>query len=253
MGWDATFYFPPGTKRRNAEHFLTLIGYKTVAPDRNSRESKTTLFFLPPNDDPARLSSVTATIYVEADATLVAASRTNIWATHRDTELQNTMLHELKDYFGGHFVSDFGKNRYFKNTSPKRIGVEAACFAAAFHFLNSIVSVRFLNSWVADKSEQKPTRERNLAWTNQMNPSVLTANLGTVHFVSLIEDFFKSVFVSTLRYSKEAVNLNRFRSIRPLMLERAYQGQIALEEAIAESRSFQNADSILACTRFRRH
>jgi hypothetical protein len=28
------------------------------------------------------------------------------------------------------------------------------------------------------------------------------------------------------------------------MLERAYQGQIALEEAIAESRSFQNVESI---------
>jgi hypothetical protein len=202
MGWDATFYFPAGTRRKDAEHFLTLIGYKIVAPDRTSREAKATLFFLPTNDDPARLSSLTATIYVADEADLVATSRTNIWATHRDIELQNTMLRELKTYFGGHFESDFGKNRYFKSEGPKRIGVEAACFAAAFRFLNSIVSVSFLNSWAADKSEQKPTRESDLIWMNQMNPSVLTANLGAVHLVSLVEDFF-SLYLSRRYVSRK--------------------------------------------------
>lgn len=154
------------------------------------------------------------------------------------------MLRELKCYFGGYFKTDFGKNRYFKNPSPKRQGVEAACYAASFRFLNSIVSIKFLNSWVLDKAEKKPSREKDEAWINSMNPAVLTANLGTVHLVSLIEDFFKSIFVSTLHFSKDAINLNRFKSVRPFLLERAYQRKIELEDAFAESVSFQNAEKI---------
>jgi hypothetical protein len=244
MGWDATFYFPSGIKRNDAEHFLVLIGYKRLPVDSISRKIKSTSFYFPPDSDPARLSSVTAEIYVNDDGKLVATSRANIWCTYRDTELQNMMLRELKNYFKGYFESDFGKNRYFKNSGPNRHGVEAACYAASFRFLNSIVSMKFLNTWVMEKTEPKPKREKDFAAINMTNPAVLTANLGTIYVVSLVEEFFKSIFIETLRSSKHTINLNRFGAVRPFVLERAYQGQISLENAVAENLSFQNADRI---------
>jgi hypothetical protein len=246
MGWDATFYFPSSTKRDDAEHFLVLIGYMKAPADSRSREKKVSSFYFPADSDPARLSGVTAQVFVDDEGKLVATSRTNIWCTYRDTELQNTTLRELKKYFNGYFESDFGKNRYFKNSGPKRAGVEAACYAASFRFLNSIVSLKFLNDWVLDKAEQKPRREKDFDFLNMMNPSVLTANLCAIYLVSLIEDFFKSIFAETIRSSRATVNFKRFRTVQSLFLERAFRGQIDLEAAIAEAHPFQNAEQIRA-------
>src|ERR1043166_1953464 len=144
MGWDATFYFPPATRRDDAEHFLSLLGYKRAPSDSILRKMSATGFYIPARSDPARLSEVTAIVYVDDKRTLVTDLRTNIWCTSRDTDLQNTTLRELKRYFGGYFVSDLGKNRYFRNSGPKREGVEAACYVASFRFLNSIVSLKVL-------------------------------------------------------------------------------------------------------------
>ncbi len=242
MGWDATFYFPPGTKRTDAEHFLALIGYKKLPPDDISREMKATSFYFPSDSDPARLSAVTTQIYVNDDGKLVATSRTNIWCTYRDIELQNTMLRELKKYFKGEFESDFGKNRYFKHSGPKRAGVEAACYVASFRFLNSIQFLIYLNNWVLGKAEQKSKRQKQYIF--MMDPAILTSNLGTIYLVSLIEEFFKSIFIETLRSSKDVVNLNRFKPVKSFLLDRAYQDEISLEQAVAESLSFQNSESI---------
>ncbi len=245
MGWDATFYFPAGTKRSDAEHFLGLIGYKRVPRDSISREMKATSFYYPSDNDPSRLSSVTAKIYFEEDGSLVATSRANIWCTRRDTELQNLMLRELKRYFvGGHFVSDFGRNRLFVNNRPKRQGVEAGCFAASSNFLNSVKKLSAL-VWSSSESRRKPQPKSDISWVmNQSHPAVITANLGTVYLVALIEEFFKSIFVETLRSARSEINFNRFRPPGGSFLERAFQGEIALEEAIAESLSFQNAESM---------
>ena len=176
MGWDATFYFPKGTRRGDAEDFLGLIGYIKLPRDSISRRMKSTPFYLPPGFDPARLSSLTAQVYVDGDGRLVVDTRTNIWCTRRDSELQNLTLRELKRYFKGHFASDFGKNRYFKHSGPTRSGVEAACYVATKRFLNSIVQIKYLADWVEQKADQKPTRDKDLTWFNMMNPAVLTPN-----------------------------------------------------------------------------
>jgi hypothetical protein len=150
------------------------------------------------------------------------------------------MLRELRKYFKGEFESDLGKNRYFKHSGPKRHGVEAACYVASFRFLNSIQSLVGLNNWVLGKAQPK----RKKAYIFTMDPAILTANLGTIHLVSLIEEFFKSIFVETLRSFKDVVNRNRFKPVKSFLLERAYQDELSLEQAVAESLSFQNAESI---------
>jgi hypothetical protein len=245
MGWDATFYFAPKTKRADVEHFLGLIGYKKTSGDTISRKMNASLFYFPPDSDPARLSDVTASVYTDDKGQLVATSRANIWCTSRDTELQNLMLRELKKYFKGTFETDLGKNRYFTSSGAKRLGVEAACYTASCHFLNSIKKMSFLNSWILSKAEQKPQKSIDLAWIiNQTNPAVLAANLGTVYLVSLLEEFFKTIFVETLRSARKELKINRFRSPTNYFIERAYQGEITLEEAVAENVSFQNSETI---------
>jgi hypothetical protein len=241
MGWDATFYFPAGTKRAAVEHFLTLIGYRRAQPDSVPKEKVSTDFFYPANSDPARLSEVTASIYEERGA-LVAASRTNIWCTYRDTEIQNQTLRELKTFFNGYFVSDLGRNRYFKNTGPKREGLEAACYTATFVFLNSITKIKLLNDWISQKKDFKPSADGGIAVVNLMNPIVLASNLSLVYLVSLLEDFFKTLFLETLNGPNRPTGT--IRNIKPALLERLLSGQIGIPEAIAESTSFQNAESI---------
>jgi hypothetical protein len=181
MGWDATFYFGPKTKRADVEHFLGLIGYKKACGDSISRKMNASLFYFPPDNDPARLSDVTASVYTDDSC----------------------------------------------------------------HFLNSVKKISFLNSWILSKAEQKPQKGKDLAWVmNQTNPPVLAANLGTVYLVSLLEEFFKTIFVETLRSARKEVKINRFRTSANYFIERAYQGEITLEEAVAESVSFQNAEKI---------
>jgi hypothetical protein len=245
MGWDATFYFPDKTKRSDAEHFLGLIGYKRVPSDSISRQMKATSFYYPSHNDPARLSGVTAKIYFNEDGSLVATSRANIWCTRRDTELQNLMLRELKRYFGGYFVSDFGRNRPFVNDRPNRKGVEAACFIASSNFLNSVKRLSASTYSFSTENAQKPQRKSDYSWAvNQANPGVISANLGTVYLVALLEEFFKFIFVEAVRSARANLKFSRFKPPSGYFLERAFQGEIALEEAVAEGLSFQNAESI---------
>jgi len=160
MGWDASFYFPDGTDRRKVEEFLLLLGFKRAPADSVTRGLRATAFYYPVDNDPARISGVTSLVLPGEEGGLVATTRANIWCSVRDTEIQNYTLKSLRRFFGGHFVSDRGRNRYFTNDGIDRKGLEATCFLSTFHFLNSLPRIRYTLEWAERMADRKPEKDR---------------------------------------------------------------------------------------------
>ena len=49
----------------------------------------------------------------ENEDELFIHTRTPAYCSNYDLQYQNNVIKQIRDYFGGYFITDFGKNRYF--------------------------------------------------------------------------------------------------------------------------------------------
>ena len=113
MGYDGVNHLPASTSKRKLIEFIKLLGFQGAGNHYH--------FFK--DDDYKYLYGVLLRIENKADEILVY-TRNPIYCSEYDLKYQNFVMKQLKQYFGGYFYSDYGKNRYFpeevqKTTAPE--------------------------------------------------------------------------------------------------------------------------------------
>lgn len=224
MGHDATNYLPLSIPKKKLNSFIKLLGY----------EGKGNNYYYHKDDDYKYLHGVFLTFSYDENSILIY-TRTPIYCSYYDLEFQNYTMKQIKDYFGGYFISDYGKNRYFPNEKDIYPPPQRGCYAAYFKLSNLFA---YLYNMLQNFNPNK--RQEDLLDLFGVSGSALLSNMATTYVTSIIENYFRQLYIALLRYSNKKEAILSSAKINNYDLYKVAQGEINVEEMVALSKTFQN-------------
>ena len=229
MGYDATNHIDKSVSKEKLVGFIKLLGF----------EKQGEWFHFYKRDEYKYLYGVG--LYLSSTETeWLVHTRTPIYCSDDDLKYQNYVIKKIRQYFGGYFVSDNGKNRYFSVDNVETTAAERGCYAAHFRLSDQLGKIAFLvNNYDEPENVRDVFKMSGLA-----SPSTLLSNIATTYISSIIESYFRNLYVALLAYSPKKENiLSSARIISNDYIDIA-KGKISIEEAVALSMSFQNIGKI---------
>lgn len=242
MGCDCTNYLPKGTSSLDVEEYMGLLGYEKV--ERSQFTNPKSMPFSFWKDDNYRYTGIYSEVAPGDDGGIQVWTRTTIWRSRFDSEYHNYTVKQLKKRFGGYFISDEGKNRYFKNSDePKIEKAEGGCYAAYSRFHRNLVrAIAFIMNQSYDKDDFFPIRK--IDFVDSMNPKIVSTNLVIPFLVSILEDYFRSSYVALLKYSTKKTSIVQNAKLSGPDLLAVSNNELSVEEAVSRWRSFQDIEKI---------
>ena len=244
MGCDCTNYFPKGTKESDVEEFLYLLGFKRGKKGPFSGMMGKPFYF-DGGDDYRYITGLYIELYrdEEDSAQLKLWTRTTIWRSKFDSDLHNNTVRQLKKRFGGHFISDEGRNRYFHFDGPIREKAEAGAYRAFSLFDSNINRARHLIQF-SNLLDDKVYKIQGIEFVDWHNPRIVTANIVVPFLVSAVEDYFRTLYIALLRYSDSRERIIQNARLQGAELAAIDRGEMTVPEAVAKWMSFQDMQKV---------
>lgn len=244
MGCDCTNYFPKGTRDSEVEEFLLLLGFNRGKKGPFSGTMGKP-FYYDKDDDYRHITGLYVELYrSEEDPTeLKLWTRTTIWRSKFDSELHNNTVRQLKKRFGGHFISDEGRNRYFKFDGLVREKAEAGAYKAFSFFNSNVQRARHVIAF-ANLLDDTGYKIQGIDFMDAHNPRIITANIVVPFLVSSIEDYFRTLYIALLRYSDNREKVIQNARLQGAELAAIDRGEITVTEAVAKWMSFQDMQKV---------
>lgn len=247
MGYDGTNFIPKGTARKDVEQFMGYLGYDRLKKDKLTGR-RSTPFSYYRDEDYKHITGVYSEVAPGDGGGVEVWTRTTIWRSKTDRDIQNHTIRELRKRFGGYFVTDYGKNRYFRDDAPYIEKAEGGCYEAYSRFRSNLVRMRvYAINQPFDKEDWYPlTKIEDL---DSMNPKIVATNLIVPILVSIVEDYFRSSYVALLKYCDRREQIFKKSRITSTELMSLSSGEITVEEAVSCWRSFQNLTKVQSAFR----
>jgi len=246
MGCDCTNYFPKGTKAADVEEFLLLLGFQRGEKGPFSGMMGTP-FYYDKDDHYRHITGLYSELYRDKDdpSQLLLWTRTTIWRSKFDSDLHNNTIRQMRKHFGGYFVSDYGRNRYFKYEGPVREKAEAGAYKAFSYLHSNIQRVSHFIGF-ANLLDDSAYKIQGVDFMDSHNPRIISANVMVPFLVSAIEDYFRSLYIALLRYSPNRERIIQNARLQGQELAAIDRGELTVPEAVAKWMSFQDLTKIHA-------
>lgn len=225
MGYDATNYLPSSIQKKKFVEFIKLLGF----------EGNSDYYYFYKDEDYKYLYGVGLTIS-EDNKKLSVHTRTPIFCSAHDLQFQNYTIKQIRQYFGGYFVTDRGTNKYFADKRLDTVPAERGCYAAHFGLSNLYSNIYLL----IQNHKEEEGQSKALEYFGIPSSAVLLSNITTTYIASIIENYFRQLYIALLKYSNKKENIIISSKINHYDLFDVSENKIGMEEAVALSKSFQN-------------
>jgi hypothetical protein len=231
------------TKLTQLEELVALLGYKK-SDDGLEVPARIGGYFWYDEEDYRSYVGVELDIYRRSRGPIKVTTRSTAARSYWDLMQQNKTLKLIRDLFGGHFITDAGRNRYWRPGERPPSPLASGCFIARWRFQNGLAKARV---YLMNRKFEGPTvrdKSSGIDFMDEMNPRMLSNNFLLPYIVAIWEDYVRSTFAASLKYSQQRESaLKRARLVHS-DLEKLALGTQSIERVIAESFSFQRPTSI---------
>jgi len=243
MSYTSESVLKPGTSLSQVRELVSLLGYRKVT-DGLVVPGRTDSFFWFEEKDYRSFVGVELDIYRGARNRITVGTRSRISRSYWDLTHQNRTLKLLRDFFGGHFRSDAGRNRYWRPDRKPPTPLASGCFIARWRFNNALMRAKIYLDFRELKGDISKDKPSGFGFVDEMNPRLLSNNLLIPYVVAVWEDYFKSTFTAAFRYSTQReLALKRARLTHD-QLEQIAAGSRSIERAVAETFTFQRPSAV---------
>lgn len=229
MGYDSTNFLPVSISKKQIIDFIKLLGY----------EGRGQAYYFFKQDDYKYLYGVGLNIRKESDKWLIH-TRTPIYCSGYDLAYQNYTIRQIRRRFGGSFMTDEGTNIYFQEDNVKLRGAESGCYFAYFRLSNLF---SYIQGLITDYNEDE-NRQHGAELFGIPSSTALLANITTTYIASIIENYFRELYIALLTYSEKKESIFKNARLDSADLVDVSTQKITIEEAVALSFSFQNINRI---------
>jgi hypothetical protein len=247
MSYTSKSILSKNTALKQVREVIQLLGYKKTT-DNYKIQNRTDSMIWIGEEDYQSWVGIELSIYKE-DGQITIETRSRLGRSYWDLMHQNKTIKILRDLFGGYFETDAGKNRYWRpNKKPPSL-IMSGCFLARWRFNNALIKPRlYLNQRGLNQPNAKPELT-GFDFIDEMNPRLFSNNLLLPYLTGIWEEYLKSTFIVLLKYSKNRKHVLNKAKLSKSFLESIASGEQKVEEALAESLSFQRPKII--CDNFK--
>ena len=243
MSYESKSVFSKSTPLNRVREVVQLLGYKKVKDELKTPNCTDYMVWYEESDYKSWVG-IELSIFKEKDG-IAVYTRSRAGRSYWDLVHQNKTLKMLRDLFGGHFVTDAGRNRYWRPEDNPPLPVMSGCYLARWSFHNALVRPRV---YIQQRKIEWETPRIPLKGIQQildsMNPLLFSNNLLLPYLVAIWEEYYKSSFIVLLKYSDHQQISLRKTKLSHMQLEDIVAGNQDFEQALADTLSFQRPSNI---------
>jgi len=177
-------------------------------------------------------------------------TRSRLGRSYWDLLHQNKTLKLMRDFFGGYFETDAGRNRYWRPEGNPPKPVSSGCFLARWRLYNALIKpIMYLEQRGLDQPNAKKDLT-GIEFIDEMNPRLFSNNMVLPYLFAVWENYFRESFVAILIYSPNRSQALKKANINILQLEPIAASEVSVEQAVADIFSFQRPSKIAGNFRF---
>ena len=241
MSYETENVLSRGSKLKLVREIVTLLGYDRVN-DRLKPPNRTDCMMWFDDSNYRSWAGVELDIYKEKERIKVT-TRSRSARSYWDLIHQNKTIKLLKDFFGGYFVTDEGRNRYSHPYEEPPSSISSGCFLARWRFHNALMFPFMYMQYRPDGQNARPDLT-GVEIIDSINLRFFANKLLIPYLIAIWEEYFRSTFIVLLRYSEHRLSVFKKARLTQHQLESIASGQQEVEQAIAESWSFQRPSNI---------
>ena len=226
-----------------ARDIVDLLGFKPVR-DGLVVPNRVASYVWYDGSDYRSWSGVELGIYKTLKGPVKITTRSTVSRSYWDLVHQNRTLKLLRDIFGGGFVTDGGRNRYWRPDEPPPSPISSGCFLARWRFHNSLGRAQVYLMNIKLEGQIASDKSSGFDFLDQLNPRLLSNNLLVPYMIAVWEEYFRATFTACLRYSKKREAALKRVKLSHAELEKVVIGSVQIERSVAETFAFQRPSSI---------
>ena len=174
--------------------------------------------------------------------------RNSIYASDYDIIEHNKTIKYITQKYNLSFETDYGKNTLFPNSKKPTEGLINGLYFAYWKINNQLSQLRYFSDSIRKQTEQE--KELQKFFGNIFQGEIYGSNICIIHLVTIMELFFKNLFTVLISLNLTEEQINNLFNLRYPYKEKYENNEISLIEAVANSCSFQNIESI--CRNFKK-
>jgi len=246
MSYESENILDSSIRIKDVQNFIELLGYKYQGIWNGEELGKIKSYHWFEIKDYKSTYGVELSIYTH-NSKLYVTTRTNASRSYYDLEHQNKTIRLLKKHFGGTFVTDEGKGRYLQIRGKPPEPAASGCHLAFSSFSSNLIRAR--QYYDSRKFDEKKQESSGIYWLDRYNPRLLSNNFILTFLVSISEDYWKSTYISLLKYTENKESIFKTGKIYPDRFVKISNGELTVEEGFAESISFARISNV--CNQFK--
>lgn len=245
MSYRSESPLPKETKLNDVIEFVQILGYEKISGYEYKRIHFLEFEYFEKTDYQS-FSGIQLTICKNEKQEATVLTSTPFGRSYHDLTYQNFTIRQIQKRFGGSFITDYGRGRYFRPKGRPAVPQASGCYLAFQRFGNGLIRA---DLYLKFRSFAEPWNNPKAVKMDEHNPVALSNNLLLPYLVSIMEDYFRSTFVALLKYSERKESFLKNTRIFPDYLIEISSGKLSVEEGLSQTLSFQNIVSI--CQHFK--
>lgn len=254
MSLGSTNYISTNIKIKNLYWVIECLGYKEIEVERELKNSYRKCFFWrPPNVDLTYVG-VELNISKNDSGKIRVETRTRAGRSYVELAQQNTTIKTIRDFFGGTFETDYGKNKYIdsEDCNPEKSNIAMALYIQRWKLHNALIPIKIFAQFI-EKSLHKDALAGDLysaqvgvlPFTDHLRPCVVSPNIQLPYIIGAWENYIKNSYLSILKYVDTENKIIKPDKLSADDLEKIRAGESSVEECIVSKFSFQRPQTII--------
>jgi hypothetical protein len=243
MSYTSRSTLAASTTVAQAQEVIGLLGFKKVR-DKLKTPNRISRYYWYDKTDFRSWFGVELDIYKTTQGLVEVTTRSSASRSYWDLVHQNRTLKLLRDLFGGHFITDAGRNRYWRPDAPPPTPLSSGCHLARWRFNNNLQRASFYLAARELEGQIASDVPTSISLIDEINPRLLSNNMVLPYAIAVWEEYFRATFCACLRYSNQREAVLKRAKIGHTNIEKLSMGTTQIDRAVAETFSFQRPTAI---------
>lgn len=231
------------------------LGYIEVAVPKDLKHAYKKMYFWQPMKRDLTYVGVELNVRQIENDEIIIETRTRAGRSYLELQQQNQTIKIIKEFFGGYYRTDYGRNRLFPSDdcNPEKTDLEMALYVQRWIFNNALIPLKIYSDFISEKIHTNGSpgdlysdATGILPFIDSMRPIVVSNNIQLPYLIGAWENYIKNVFLVVLKYGDSCDKFIKPDKLSAEDLIKIKNGETCVEECLVNRLSFQRPSVIIS-------
>lgn len=255
MSLESSSYISSTTPYKNLFWVIQKLGYIEFRVPKELKPFYKKMYVWYPAKPDLTYVGVELNVCQIQDNKIVVETRTRAGRSQLELQQQNQTIKTIKEFFGGYYVTDYGKNKLLAadDCNPEKTELEMAVYVQRWIFNNALTPLEIYADFIAQHIHTNGVAGDVYSdaigfapWIDGLRPMVVSNNIQLPYLIGAWENYIKNVFLAVLKYGDVCDKFIKPDKLSSEDLLKIKNGESCIEECLVSRLSFQRPAVIIA-------